>query len=98
MRDNTIYVLNSDWGAIGTFTSRKGLSKGVDYWMKAKPTSALCFQAFMKNYIPGDVSKQIWAYVPVNCVLPPYTKNYDIVPCGINLVGNVRDDLEVYFK
>ncbi len=95
MRDNTIYVLSCNYNVVGIFTSRKQLRNGVDWWIRSKPGSNFYFQAFMKNYMPGDVTKKIWAYVSPNVVLPPLTKDNWLVQSGINIVGKTyKEDVE----
>lgn len=94
MKDNTIYVLTRSIETIGVFSTRRMLRKAVDHYSQLNPNCCLHFQAFMKNYIPGNLGKTCWAYLQKDVVLPPYTED-GIVPAGVNLVGKPGDDIEV---
>lgn len=93
MKDNTIYVL-SDYisgDILGTFTSRRMLKSAVDHYSKIdESTGTYIFQAFMKNYIPGNLGKRIWAYIGIGNMLL-----FEVATIGINLVGKPVDDIEV---
>ncbi len=73
MKDNTIYVLSTEFGVTrGVYSSKKNLSAGVDYWIKVNPDESLRYKPFMLNYIPGDLDKNCtYVYFSCDTCLPP---------------------------